>query len=316
MRLRTILIAIAVILVALIATSVAILMSIDFNQYKGLVSDQVKAATGRELTIGGNFKLGLSLTPTVSVDDVSFANAPGGSRPQMLTLKHLAVQMELIPLLSRQIKVDSLVLDGADILLETDAKGQGNWVFSTPGAAAAATTSTTTSANPAPVGSTPLPQVGMVQIRNSVVTYRNGATGVSHSFKVDKLDATTSNGKINIALAALLNQAPVNVTGSLGAPELLSGTAPYPLDLTMTSGDSSASVKGEVAQITKMQGVNLQVSAKGKSLSDLNGLAGAKLPPLGPYSFGGTVAQIPGGYKVSAMQFTMGGSSMTGDVGL
>jgi len=105
MRLRTIVIGVVVLFVALIATGVAILMSIDFNQYKGQIADAVKAATGRELTINGNFKLGLSLTPSVSVDDVSFANAPGGSRPNMLTLKHLAVQMELIPLLSQPVRV-------------------------------------------------------------------------------------------------------------------------------------------------------------------------------------------------------------------
>jgi len=314
MRLRTVVIGVVVLFVALIATVVAILMSIDFNQYKGQIADAVKAATGRELTIAGNFKLGLSLTPSVSVDDVSFANAPGGSRPNMLTLKHLAVQMELLPLLSRQIKVDSLVLDGADILLETNAKGEGNWVFGTP--AAAGTASSTTSLPTTSGGTMQLPQVSQVQIRDSMVTYRDGVTGVSHSFKVDKLDATTSNGKIDITLAALLGTTPLNVTGSVGAPELLSGSAPYPLDLSITSGNTTASVKGEVAQITKMQGINLQVAAKGNALSDLNGLAGASLPPLGPYSFGGVVNDTAGGYKVTAMQLTMGSSSLTGDVGL
>lgn len=311
MRLRYIVIGVVVLFVALIATGVAILMSIDFNQYKGQIADAVKVATGRELTIAGNFKLGLSLTPSVSVDDVSFANAPGGSRPNMLTLKHLAVQMELLPLLSKQIKVDSLVLDGADILLETNAKGQGNWVFSTSGAASSATSAPAT-----PSGTMQLPQVSKVQIRDSVVTYRDGVTGASHSFKVDKLDATTSNGKIDIALAAVLGTAPLNVTGNVGAPELLSGSVPYPLDLTVTSGNTTAAIKGEVAQITKMQGINLQVSAKGSALSDLNGLAGASLPALGPYSFGGVVSDAAGGYKVTAMQLTMGSSSMTGDLGL
>src|SRR6201984_106396 len=100
MRLRTILIAVAVLVVALVVTAVAVVMSIDFNQYKGLVASQVKAATGRDLVIGGNFKLALSLTPSVTVDNVTFANAPGGSRPTMASFKHLAVKMELMPLLT------------------------------------------------------------------------------------------------------------------------------------------------------------------------------------------------------------------------
>ena len=45
-------------------------------------------------------------------------------------LKRLEVQMQLLPLLSRQVKIDLVVLRGADILLETDKTGHGNWVFS------------------------------------------------------------------------------------------------------------------------------------------------------------------------------------------
>ena len=117
MRLRTILIVIVVVFVALIATAVGIIMSIDFNQYKPQIAAAVKSATGRDLSIGGNFHLGISLTPTLAVDNVSLSNMPGGSRPMMVNLNKLDVQVELIPLLSKKIKVDRIVLDGADILL-------------------------------------------------------------------------------------------------------------------------------------------------------------------------------------------------------
>ena len=112
----------------------------------------------------------------------------------------------------------------------------------------------------------------------------------------------------------MLGKTPLNVTGNVGAPELLSGSVALSPRPRVTSGNTTAAMKGEVAQITKMQGINLQISAKGNSLSDLNGLAGVSLPPLGPYSFAGVVNDVAGGYKVTAMQLTMGGSSLTGDV--
>ncbi len=320
MRLRTIVIVVVVVLVALVATAVGILMSFDINQYKGQIAAQVKAATGRDLVIGGDFKLAISLSPTVAVDNVSLSNAPGGSSATMVSMKRLAVQMELIPLLSRKIKVDEIILDGANILLETDAKGKGNWVFDTGGpAATTATTTTPTTTTTVPTesgGGMSLPQVDKVQIRNSIVTYRNGLTGVTRSFKVDKLDAETSGGRISLDLAALIGQAPLNVKGNIGAPELLTGGAPYPLDLALSSGDTSATVKGAIGDITKMQGIAVDVTAKGKSLSDLNGLTGSPLPQLGPYGFAGKFVNIEGGYKINALQLTMGGSSMTGDVSL
>jgi uncharacterized protein involved in outer membrane biogenesis len=317
MRLRTILIAVAVLLVALVVTAAAVLMSIDFNQYKALVASQVKAATGRDLVIGGNFKLALSLTPSVMVDDVTFANAPGGSRPTMASFKRLEVQMQLMPLLtSRQIKVDRLILDGADILLETDAKGRGNWTFQPPGGQAAAAGATSAPAQPPGGGPSLLPQVSLVQIQDSLVTYRDGRSGATRSFKVDKLQAKTEGDHITFDLAALVNKAPLSVVGSVGAPELLSANAPYPLDVTITSGASSAAAKGQIAHLATMQGIAIDVSAKGKALSDLNSLASAALPPLGPYSFAGRVGEVPGGYKISNLQLTLGDSALTGDASL
>jgi uncharacterized protein involved in outer membrane biogenesis len=317
MRLRTILIAVAVLLVALVVTAVAVLMSIDFNQYKGLVADRVKAATGRDLVIDGNFKLALSLTPSVTVDNVTFANAPGGSRPTMASFKRLEVQMQLMPLLtSRQIKVDRLILDGADILLETDVKGRGNWTFQAPGGGAASAAATNAPAQPPSGGPSLLPQVGLVQIQDSQVTYRDGRTGATRSFKVDKLQAKTEGDHITFNLAAVVNKAPLSVAGSVGAPDLLSADAPYPLDVTITSGSSSATAKGQIAHLATMQGIAIDVSAKGKALSDLNALAGAALPPLGPYSFAGRLGEVPGGYKIGNLQLTLGDSALTGDASL
>src|SRR6516162_5111763 len=104
MRLRTILIALLVLVVVVLGGAAVFLMSFDFNQYKGLIARQVEQATGRTLTIKGNIALALSLTPTLVADDLSLANAPGGSRPEMVALKRLEVQLELLPLLSSHVK--------------------------------------------------------------------------------------------------------------------------------------------------------------------------------------------------------------------
>src|SRR5436190_5362709 len=313
MRLRTILIAVVVILVALVAGAVGILMSIDFNKYKPEIAAAVKSATGRDLSIGGDFKLGISLSPTLAVDNVSLSNMPGGSRPVMVNLNRLDVQVELIPLLSKKIKVDRIILEGADILLETDAKGKGNWVFEAPGANATAST-----AAPAAGGTgMSLPEVDTVQIRNSTVTYRDGVAGTTRSFKIDKLSADTTGGSLSLDLAALIGQVPLNVKGSLGAPALLTGGgAPYPMDLALSSGDTTATVKGAIGDITKMQGLAVDVTAKGKALSDLGGLIGSPLPKLGPYGFAGKFVNIEGGYKVSGLKLTVGSSDINGDVSL
>ena len=109
---------IAVLLVAVVVAGVAVLKSMDFNEYRGLIAEQVKAATGRDLTIAGDLRLDISLTPAVAVEGVTFANAAWGSRPEMVTLRRLEVQVELLPLLTGDVRVTRVVLIGLDALLD------------------------------------------------------------------------------------------------------------------------------------------------------------------------------------------------------
>ena len=59
-----------------------------------MISDQVKAATGRDLIISGDIDLEVSLNPALTVEGVSFANAPSGSRPQMVTIGRLEARID------------------------------------------------------------------------------------------------------------------------------------------------------------------------------------------------------------------------------
>src|SRR3989338_3751676 len=120
---------IVVVLVGVAVAGVAILRSMDFNQYRGLIAEKTKEFTGRDLVIAGDLKLEISLNPALAVEGVTFANAPCGSRPSMVSIRRLAAEVQLLPLLSDKLVVDRLVLEGLDLLAETDAKGHGNWVF-------------------------------------------------------------------------------------------------------------------------------------------------------------------------------------------
>src|SRR5215471_9033494 len=170
MRLKHVLIGLAGLVVVVVGGAVVAIELIDFNQYRSLIADQVKQATGRDLKIAGDLKVGLSLTPTVAVDDMTFANAPWGSRPAMATVKRFEAEMELLPLISGDIRVKRVVLKGADILLETNAKGLGNWAFGQAGAGAQP------AATPGGGGTGRLPVVNNITFEDVTVTYKDGIT--------------------------------------------------------------------------------------------------------------------------------------------
>src|SRR5512143_69887 len=152
MRFKYVLIGLVVLVVAVVVAGIAILKSQDFNQYKGLIAEKVKEATGRDLTLAGDVDLVISWNPALAVNDVTFSNASWGSRPELIKMKRLEAEVRLIPLLSGNVEVNRIVLKGADILLETNDKGQGNWVFTPATPSTATTTTTATSTTGASAG--------------------------------------------------------------------------------------------------------------------------------------------------------------------
>jgi uncharacterized protein involved in outer membrane biogenesis len=309
MRVKHVLMAVAGLVVVIVGGAVIAVKSIDFNQYRSIIADQVKLATGRDLKIAGDLDVGISLTPTVSVNDVSFSNASWGSRPEMVTVKRFEGQLELLPLISGDIRVKRIVLKGADILLETDAKGQGNWVFA-PASPAAQTESA-----PAEGGSGKLPTVNNVAFEDITITYKDGVANKTQTVALQKLSAESGGGDEPIALeiVALLNEQPVSATGTIGSLRGIIANQPMPIDIKAEAGGATVAAKGTIAEPATGKGIAITLTAEGKSLADLTPLAGAELPPLGPYSFGGNLSDADGGYKVADMKLKMGGSDLAGE---
>lgn len=311
MKFKTVLIVVVVLVVAVLATGVAVILSTDFNQYRPLVAEQVKKATGRDLNLAGDLEVALSLVPTVTVGDVTFANAEWGSQPEMVKVKQLEVEMALMPLLSGDIQVKRVVLDGADILLETNADGTPNWVF--------AEAPTEAPAVPAEGGpGLKLPEVNSVAIENARLTYRDGVTGKTQTIVLTSLSATadSATSPIAIDLEGSLNDNPVKLTGSVGALQGLLDNQPFAVDLAGEGGGATFTVKGQIAEPKAARGVALEFSAKGDSLADMTALTGAELPPLGPYSVSAKLTDIDGGYQVDALQARMGESDISGSAGI
>ena len=142
---------IAVLLVALVVSAVAVLQSKNFNEYRELIADQVKAATGRDLIIAGDLKLELSMEPSVAVEGVSFANASWGSAPNMATVRRFEAKVRLMPLFSGKIEVVRVVLTGVDALIEISPDGTSNLAFSAGAQATEPETSTVQESLPLPV---------------------------------------------------------------------------------------------------------------------------------------------------------------------
>jgi uncharacterized protein involved in outer membrane biogenesis len=302
MRIKRLLTGVGIVVVGGAAAMFAILQSVDFNSYKDLVAQQVKAATGRDLVLAGDVKVAISLIPHLEIDQVSFRNADWGTEPQMLKLDKLEADVALIPLLSSQIKIRQIRLVGADILLETNKDGLGNWVMGAP-------TSGGTSA--------PLPEISQVAIEKGTLRWHNGVTGKTRTFTVDKLTLapTDALGNLAIGIDGKVDTMPISLKGITGT--LANFTkGPMPINATGQIAGGELAVKGAVDDPASLKGINLELTLAGKAASDLGALFEAKLPPLGAYQLRTKLANPDGKVVFDGLAGKVGNTDFTGRIEL
>lgn len=104
----------------------------DLNKYKPYVTDLASKELGRKVEIAGDSSLGISLSPTIILRDVSIANADWAKEPYMAKVGELEVKLALLPLLHKQIEIDNILLSDANVNLAVSASGEQNWVFKLP----------------------------------------------------------------------------------------------------------------------------------------------------------------------------------------
>jgi hypothetical protein len=275
-------------------------LTADPNEYRGMLEDAVRAATGRAVAIG-DVDLALSLTPTIVLKDVTLANVPGGSRPQMVEAERLEVQMALLPLLSGEFDAKRFVLRSADILLEADSTGAGNWNFETgEGEATAAIR---------------LLQLGRVAIEDSTVAFRDAGTGETETFRIERLTARQAEpaAPVEVSVDSVINGQPVKFAGTLGALRLLEGSTPYPIDLSGEVAGLAASLTGEIARPLEGKGYSLRLTASGPSLAGLGAMTAADLPPGSPVDVTASVEDADGAIRFRDIAGRIGGSDVRGE---
>ena len=209
---RKVLIAIVGLVIVLVAAVLVVPSLIDWNGYKPEIQAAARDATGRELKIGGDLSLSILPSPTLSVADVSLANAEGGSAPDMASLDSLDVSVALFPLLSGEIRVTSVTLVKPVIVLETLPDGRANWAFDSGDTAEAG------AGDPAAgdSGDAPALAIDEAVIEDGRLVYRDAASGAEHTLS-----------DVNLAISAGGLQGPFEVEGEVGyqgIPLALSGS--------------------------------------------------------------------------------------------
>lgn len=247
--------------VVLIIVAVVGLMFLPAERIARLAESRFEAATGRALTIGGDVSPSFWPNIGVKTGPLSIANAEWSDNGPMLEAEALSVAVELIPLISGDIRIKGVDLAAPRILLETNAQGAGNWEFGSGEDAAAAGSDSS-------AGGVPGFSLDQAVISDGMLTY---APAGGAATRLESVDATVSvpdfDGAASVALTAQSNGADVA--------------------LNTTIAEFAAFLNGGVS------GIDAEFSAGGASL-DFDGRAGISPAPAAEGALSGNLDNLAG----------------------
>ena len=267
-------VAVAAVVIAVVGAGAVAALSFDPASQRDRIVQAVRRATGRELTLAGPIRMHWGLAPVLEAENVSFANMPGGSRPQMVAVARVEARVDLLALLSRRVELASVTLVRPDILLETDASGRGNWAFDRP----ASVPGPVSTSSPGPRLAT---QLDSLRVESGRVTWHDGATGQVHDVELPSATFDLGSGPAHLLAQAVVLGTDVRLDATGGTWAQLTGTVPgpWPLKLQAAAGDATAAVDG-AADPTEHR-ITGQVKASVPDLAQFGALVGRPgLPPL------------------------------------
>jgi AsmA family protein len=301
-------------IVVLIGVLYVIVTTYDFNKLKPRIIQAVREATGRELTLAGDFKVHFGLSPSASVEGVSFQNVSWGTRPEMARIKGLEIQVSLLPLIRGEVEFKRLIFREPDILIETDPSGKLNLEFKPLEKPRAE------EKKPEPGGGLPPLVFEEVRIEKGILTCRDGKKGKTFALKVDQLTASLpgEENPIGLKVKGSFNGRPLELEGTAGPLKgLFSPGKPWPLNLTAKVEGTTVGVEGTVGEPLKGKGMNLAVRAEGASLRKAAEFAGVSgIPDLGAFKISARITDPAEKIAVSGLKAQVGETEVSGSAEL
>ena len=246
-------------IVAVIIAIVAVFLLVPTEKIAQIAADQVKSATGRELTLAGG--VSPSFYPVIGVETgaVALSNADWADAPTMVSASSAKVGVELIPLLSGEIKVSEIRLIDPVIALEVNGDGTPNWEFAGSGQPS----STSGAGEDGFVKSVSL---GEAVIENGSVSFVDRTTG--QAISVDAINAVIGLDALDSPLSvegdAVWNGEKTDIALMLSTPAAAMAGEAIEFDIALSSNQAEVTLKGSATppSATAQPVLNADFSAK------------------------------------------------------
>ena len=275
----------------------------DADGYRPRIAESLTRAVGRSVEIGGKVRLSGVLTPRLSFGPVAVLGAAGGSRRELARVERVEVELGLWPLLRGRVEIRRVGLDGPDILLERDARGQGNWQA---GGVAAPLAD-----RAAVLG------LQAVSVRDGRLVWRDDGRGSTLSLNLKRVTLTTGpEGNLALNTEVTLGRDRVVLNGEGGTLARLlepGGETPWPVSLSLQARGGNLTAKGSFAAPLRVSGYQLQVDGDVRESQNFRALLPEGWPALRNVHLSVRLSDRGGSVPdLTALALTVGASDVSG----
>ncbi len=274
---------------------------IPAGAWRATIERSAASATGRTLTIAGPMRLTVFPRLGIAAENVRFANMAGGQSPEMAVLGALRVSVDLLSLLTGEIRVSTVTLEKPLIQLEVDRNGRSNWTFGQSGAGAG--------------GGLPRGlSFSGIAVSDGSISYTNAQTG--KSLVIGDLDLVVAVTRLDAPASMsghfLRAGKRVDFSGSITTLQSLSAGAATGLDLSLKSELLQAVMQGNLAPDHSYAG---GLTAETVSVRRLGAWLGADMPAgggLGKLILSAKLSYKPGLAGLDDLKLKLDGMTVSG----
>jgi len=315
MRRKVILGVLAGIVLTCFLVIIVVVSTYDYNKLKPMITGIAKKYTGRKLTLAGDIKIKISLSPTLEVNNVSFQNAPWSSHPEMIHAKRIEVQLALIPLIQGKINVKRLTLLNPDLIMEINTSGKINLEFDLP--------------KPKNVETTPVKKDAEekalfdfeeIYIKDGKLTVKNHQKKKTLVLTIDQGVGKSAKfmDELNIDLKGSFNDIPFYVSGKIGSLTSINDPhVSFPVNLKGDVAKIEFVIAGKIQDPVSAKGIDVKFLVKGDDLAKIENITKEPMPIKGPFNISShLMASKAEKIQVSDMLIQLGKSKINGSVTL
>ncbi|MBS0223383.1 MAG: AsmA family protein [Proteobacteria bacterium] len=283
----------------------------DLSRYEARLAERIHKVTGRDIKIKAPLSIQIGREPALVAQGVTLSNAPWGSRPDLAQVRKITMYLDPFALFLGEVKVQRVVLEGADILVEHNEVADTNLEMLPPpdgsGPRPYDNRSLRIKSNPA------FPWIGTIEVRDSVLSIVEspGRTPLVLNVKDATFKASASGQPLIMQAQIGMPRAVMfDVSGTIGTFDGWMRGLPGNIDVQGNFGDGRVAVKGTIGA---QKGTNLEITAEGSDFSSLGPYLRLPLPSGGPYTLTAKTFRLRSGFKVEVPSLKVGNSELAGE---